>query len=161
MDDDFGFNPSVWGDISSESHPVPTAFTNTVPAPRVVPTSFDDFDDAFADDDDNIFGQAQPAAGGDDFDDFGDFDEGGGDTFEDSQFPEDSSSFDRPAETILLETEWQPLRLSPLPMSGKLSEQIQSVLAPLWENGTVYGAVRDGNIRQVEGVNQTLVSPDR
>lgn len=160
MEDDFG-GPSVWGDVSLESQPPTPALAKTPVVNTTAASAFDEFDDAFADDDEQVFSQAQPAIGGDDFDDFGDFDEGGGDTFTGDNDLDDSPYFDRPVDnTYLLHADWQPLRLNPLPTSGKLAEQIHSVLGPLWED-TDTSTIRDGNIRQVEGVNQTLVSSER
>ena len=94
----------------------------------------------------------------DDFGDFGDFGEGAqaedGATFELETFDTEPALTPRPAE------DWQALNLDPLPSREKLQRQLDSILGPLWTADDPSLFIED-EIRQAEGLNQTLVTPER
>lgn len=149
MDDDITFG-SVWAtDIAAPTtlSPPPAAFS--------LPTLDDD--DAFDD-----FGEpsAQIVAPGDDEDDFGDFgDFGDADDhagFVDAGF-EEQTHIAGPSSSGL----WQCLRLDPLPPRTELEERIEEILGPLWRHGNTLQAMTDDDIREVGGLNQILITPER
>jgi hypothetical protein len=158
MEDDFSF-ASVWG-ASSDPLPIPSPLKQTVEPPVIdfPPSSSssqgdDDFDD---------FGTARTGtsdAQDDDFGDFGDF----GDA-EDMGTPADFGNIGfgqeaRIAPTIA-ESDWEPLRLDPMPSREDLQRQLDVVLGPIWADD-ISGYTTAEDIRQVEGVSQILVTPER
>ena len=153
MDDDLTFGTSVWG----SSDPV-----NVLPPPPPT-TSFhvdDDlsFDDAqFSDDFDNFATPAESvgtAEADDDFGDFGDFGEAqvaANDSFDDTDFGGQATAGT---------TYYQPLELDPLPSGRELQSRINEILGPSWADNTS-NTLTDDNIREVEGIGQMLVTPER
>lgn len=159
MEDDLTFGTSVWG------APEPSLLPPLVkPKPPSLPLhdgfisagddEFDDFDD---------FGPAETAAvqdiaaDDDDFGDFGDFGE------EVPATPADFSG--QPVagpSTSRIETDWEPLDLDPLPDRRQLEQDINDILDPVWDDEQVVeqALTKDG-IRDVEGVNQILVTNER
>lgn len=159
MEDDLTFGTSVWG------APEPSLLPPLVkPKPPSLPLhdgfisagddEFDDFDD---------FGPAETAAvqdiaaDDDDFGDFGDFGE------EVPATPTDFSG--QPVagpSTSRIETDWEPLDLDPLPDRRQLEQDINDILDPVWDDEQVVeqALTKDG-IRDVEGVNQILVTNER
>jgi hypothetical protein len=120
----------------------------------VPPTPFDDLD----------FGEAAQPAEDDDFgDDFGEFDGGQSVEFADG----DMNGF-READPMPEEftppppiATWEPLRLDPLPSPSKLSDKVQELLGQTWTPSNPDDLMTSEGIRQVEGLGQVLVTPDR
>lgn len=143
---------SVW-DTSSE--PINDLLLSTaklstpsIATPQV--DSFNDFDD---------FGETVEP-GTDDFgDDFGDFGEGGDNTatFDNAdvgRFQETQSFVPPPAI-------WEPLHLDPLPPPAELRSMVEEMLNAVWPLSNPADVMTDEDIRQVEGLNQILVGPER
>ncbi|KAF7798341.1 hypothetical protein EIP86_009562 [Pleurotus ostreatoroseus] len=150
-EDDIAFGASVWGASDRLTLSPPTLSAPQIsPEPSSSQDGFDDFDE---------FGTpaetlaASGDEGDDDFGDFGDFGDGAqvaGDAFEPQAF-----------ETMLTPrppSEWQALSLSPIPPRKDLQALINSTLGPLWSSDVPHFS--DEPIRQAEGLNQTLVTPE-
>jgi Domain of unknown function (DUF5102) len=157
MEDDFSF-ASVWGapsDPLSISSPLKQSI---LPPANDFPSSSSssqgDFDD---------FGTAPTGtsdAQDDDFGDFGDFGEAEEmitpADFEDIGFGQE----ERIIAPTIPESEWEPLELDPMPSRVELQERLDEVLGPIWSDDiSPYTTAED--IRQVEGVSQILVTPER
>ncbi|KAK7470428.1 hypothetical protein VKT23_001854 [Stygiomarasmius scandens] len=157
MDDDITFGASVWG--SSEPLDIlPSAQSPQFAAPSASESApsddFGDFDD---------FGPpaghaAQEAAEDDDFGDFGDF----GDVQESMptsvEFSEDAGFVSSPPVAGPSRADWRPLRLDPLPSRSDLEEEINDLLDPLWDKDALSRVTTKDGIRELEGVNQILVT---
>ena len=152
MDDDISFGTSVWGAPDDPISPIPASETAFSPAQNS--HGFADFDDFAA-----PVTASSSAEPDDEFGDFGDFgdvqiiDAQGG--FDEQVSFEDPSLIPGPSFT-----DWQPLQLNPLPTREEIQEQVHQILAPLWINDDL-SQLTDEDIRQVEGLNQTLVSSER
>lgn len=154
--DDFSFDNSVW----SVDPPVPStskpAISNEVKA-----DAFDDFDD-FADpvtavgvsgnDDDDGFG---------DFGDFGDGDANEGFAFEEAGGFGQEDVFADALSTPKPSASWEPIPVDPLPPPNVLSDQVNDLLEPLWAHIDLDSTFTQEQIRQTEGINQTLVTAER
>ena len=156
MNDDLDFGTSVWGTTEQLPISVPTtSFSEPLPAPPSSSRSgFDDFDDF------ETPAETVLASGDDQDDDFGDF----GD-FGEVEGDQDAAAFEpQPFEesipTPRTLNDWTPLRLNPFPSKEQLRHQLDSILDPLWPE---YDSndFTDDEIRQVEGLNQTLVTTAR
>lgn len=127
------------------------------PAPEVsgslvLPTTFDDFE----------FGEAAQPVADDDFgDDFGDFDEGQSVEFEDDDMKGFREADLMPKEPPPPIVTWEPLRLDPLPPSSELFQRVQELLGHTWSSPNPGDLMTSEDIRQVEGLGQILVTPDR
>lgn len=160
MDDDFGFGTSVWGapddpplklenslsssSIPAASSPVNDTKEDTLEAP---PDSedFDEFDDFDA--------AATTVSPDDDFGDFGDFGDAQNATF--------SSGFnEEPPIAGPSRIPLQPLRLHPLPTPDDLREQVERIIAPIYEEDDIAAITTNEEIRQAEGISQILLSPE-
>jgi hypothetical protein len=157
MDDDFSF-ASVWGAPTTPS-PITAPLAQGLAAPTDFPPSSsssqgdDDFDD---------FGTArtEPSdAQDDDFGDFGDFGDAG-EMGTAVDFGEDMAFSQEVHITGSLESEWEPLRLDPMPSKADLQRQVEEVLGTIWTND-ISEFTTGEDIRQVEGVSQILVTPER
>lgn len=145
MEDDLTFGVSVWDTIASPEGVSPIKTRLPIPQPPESSDSgFDDFED---------FNTA-PTSAVEAQDDFGDFEEFG-------ESPTVTASFNNQA---LLRTpserDWQSLRLDPLPGRSELEAEIHRILEPLWadEDSAV---TTDDPIREIEGIAQILVTPER
>lgn len=159
MDDDFSF-ASVWGaPASATPSPLPSHPTLAPPPIDFPPSSSssqgdDDFDD---------FGTArtEPSdAMDDDFGDFGDF----GDV-DDMPTPTDFDGFGQDVHIIsplppVQEPGWDPLRLDPFPSRAELQAQLDEILGSVWTDDISLYTTAD-DIREVEGISQILVTPER
>ena len=141
MDDDFTFGASVWGVEDS---------TATLSKPTTVLPSF------AADDEFEDFGSNQTATtDDDDFGDFGDFDDG-----PTQQFGDDMG-FGEPVAGPSSYGEWEALRLSPMPDREQLERDVDAVLGPLWGQQSLADLTTNDPIREMEGISQILVTPER
>ncbi|KAL1675392.1 hypothetical protein EV122DRAFT_218587 [Schizophyllum commune] len=133
-------------------------------------------DDGFGDFDD-FAGPAQAGGDDDDFGDFGDFGDadGGGDAgagfgeastfgsasgFDDASGFGSSSGFDDFGIPGPSRADWTPLHLEPMPSREELVEDINAIIAPIWERDDVQAYVTDEAEREAEGVNQILTTPE-
>jgi hypothetical protein len=150
MDEDFG--TSMWAatsdrlSLSSPNYP-------TFPQPSLTVNQFDDLDG---------FGTQKDVSVEDDDDDFGDFGDFGQaeDTTEDignSSFSEAAASVAGPSSTW----DWEPLQFDPHPSQQELEAQIEEILGPLWDADDTSQALTDEDVREVGGLAQVLVTPDR
>lgn len=153
MDDDLTLGASVWG--------APDDFASS-PLGRQVsaisPTSstqdgFDDFNDF------STPAETLAASGDEADDDFGDFGE--------TQIIDDVPAFEVEAafgEEVRIcgpsSSDWEPLRLDPRLSRQDLQEQVDEILKPLWATINV-SQLTDEDLRQAEGLNQTLVTSER
>ncbi|PCH41465.1 hypothetical protein WOLCODRAFT_137405 [Wolfiporia cocos MD-104 SS10] len=154
MDDDFSLGASVWGAPASPfapAKPLAPAFSPISPASA---DGFDDFDD-FTTPAETIVASGDEAE--DDFGDFGDFGEAaqGAPAFEDAAFGDEDPRVPGPSSGA----DWEPLRLDPLPPRQDLQDQVDEILGPLWATIDM-SLLTDEDIRQVSGLNQTLVTPE-
>lgn len=160
MEDDLTFGASVWG--AAEPSPLPPLIKLKPPSLPLDDGFISAADDDFDDFDD--FGPAETAAvdqdvAGDD-DDFGDF----GDFGEDVPVtPADFSGVPVAGpSTSRIEREWEPLSLDPLPDREQLEQDINDILEPVWDDEqTVEQVLTKDGIRDIEGVNQILVTNER
>lgn len=175
MDEDFTFGASVWG---TPNEPIATHLTNITsfsslespvpPSPAFSQDRLDDYDDFHT----PPQTQNPSIAQEDDFGDFGDFGEaedleGDRDFAHDPDFGQDGDFGDFPEDATLHEepisgpshTTWEPLRLTPLPSREDLERQINHILDPVWIRD-ISSLTTDEDIRQAEGVNQILVTPE-
>lgn len=156
MEDDFSFS-SIWGD-SSDPSSLPLEQPIVPPINGFPPSSSssqgdDDFDD---------FGTARTGtsdAQDDDFGDFGDFGEA-----QEMAVPADFEGVGfgevvRIAEPTIPESDWEPLRLDPMPSREDLQAQLCEVLGPIWTDDISEFTTAE-DIRQVEGISQILVTPE-
>ncbi|EAU84649.2 hypothetical protein CC1G_00168 [Coprinopsis cinerea okayama7 len=154
MDDDITWGSSVW----ASEDPIAIDAPGTKPRPPSIevpppPTPFGD-DAGFDDFDDFAAADANAQDDGmkdDDFGDFEDFEEGGAQTvsaFVDvDSFPEAGPS-----------RQWQPLQLDPLPPRQELRDEINDILAPIWEGEDIRRITTDDPMREVEGIGQILIT---
>ena len=144
MDDDFG--SSVWA--------TPATGVISLLSPNVSTTisQYDDFDE---------FGlQEEVSIREDDDDDFGDFGDFGQAEDTTEEFG-GSSGFKEPELEAAAGSDWEPLRFDSHPSRQRLETQIEEVLGPLWSNDDVGEALTDEDVREVGGLAQILVTPDR
>lgn len=98
----------------------------------------------------------------DDFgDDFGDFGDGDQISFEDNdmgEFQNEDAFQDFPP---IPPATWEPLRLDPWPSPAELTTSVDNLLQIIWPLMSASTFLTDDNIRQVEGLNQVLVTPER
>ncbi|KZT72558.1 hypothetical protein DAEQUDRAFT_743608 [Daedalea quercina L-15889] len=155
-DDAFG---AVWGTPDTSSlapKPIATTFSSSPSQ-----DGFDDFDE-FGTPAETIASSA--VDGDDDFGDFGDFGEaqdlGEVPAFEeDVGFGEEVRISGPSTHAAAYASDWEPLRLRPLPSRQELQEQVDHILAPLWAS-IDDSHLTDEDIRQTGGINQTLVTPE-
>ena len=165
MDDDLTFGASVWGAPDDAVSPPltlqPPPPLSVSPGPSTAADDFDDFDN-FRTPAETVTGSGDEG-GDDDFGDFGDF----GETQTLPITPGFSTSFGEVTytepegfTTSSASVDWLPLRVSPLPTREQLQEQVDDILDPLWmQDDTSY--LTDDAVREVGGLNQTLVTPER
>ncbi|KAL0570604.1 hypothetical protein V5O48_011352 [Marasmius crinis-equi] len=151
MDDDLTFGASVWGSAETTNPLGTTSTPSHVVSDQTLtsaPDDFDDFDD---------FGApaetSQIAMEDDDFGDFGDAD----DTTAPADFTQ-STGFAQIPVAGPSRMGWEPLRLDPFPGREELAEQISEILEPVWSSYPVSHYTTKEGIRDVEGVNQILVT---
>ncbi|GJJ07288.1 hypothetical protein Clacol_001488 [Clathrus columnatus] len=151
--DDWG--TSVWDTPSGNPPTTSVVLISDAFAPEDVEDAPNDIGDSTT----NFAGQNQFSE--DDFgDDFGDFGDGEQLSFEDNDMNgfQDADAFqDFPA---LIPTAWEPLCLDPWPSSEELASDVDNLLQMIWplDSSTI---LTDENIRQVEGITQILITPER
>ncbi|KAL1738864.1 hypothetical protein HDZ31DRAFT_50342 [Schizophyllum fasciatum] len=143
-DDEFADTPKANG----------LAGADPAAAPAPADDGFGDFDD---------FAGPAGDGGDDDFGDFGDFDDGegaggAGGGFDDAHGFGEVSGFGVPGPST--RAEWAPLRLEPMPAREELAEEVNAIIAPIWEHDDVRAYVTDEAEREAEGVNQILTTPE-
>lgn len=151
MDEDFG--TSMWATATSDRLSLSSPDYPTFPQPSLIVNQFDDLDDfgtqkdVFAEDDDDEFG------------DFGDFGQAEGTTEDigNSGFSEPTASVAGPSP----QWDWEPLQFDPHPSQQALEAQIEEILGPLWNTDDTSQALTDEDVREVGGLAQVLVTPDR
>lgn len=153
MDDD-PFGSSVWATEPGTFSP-PKASSSQLDATFLPPPTnheFDEFDE---------FGEASaPAEQATDDDDFGDFED-----FGDSEVVEASTFHDNfegdPTATPTPPRKIEMLQLDPLPSRLELRAQIERLLEPIFPQNEMARLMTDEPIREVQGVNQILVTEER
>jgi len=157
MEDDFSFT-SIWG-APSDPSTIPSILKETIVPPAIdFPPSFSS--SSLGDDDFDDFGTARTGtsdAQDDDFGDFGDF----GDA-EEMEAPADFENvgFAQEEQSAIVESDWEPLRLDPMPSKEDLHIQLDEMLGPVWADDISEFTTAE-DIRQVEGISQILVTPER
>ncbi|KAF9006542.1 hypothetical protein BDQ17DRAFT_1351922 [Cyathus striatus] len=148
MDDDLTFGASVWGATDTTS-------TSTPIKPLVSSGTFDDepFDEF-----DNFGSPMQTSQDDIDNDDFGDFGDFGEAPVADSSSFDDGLGFGIAGPSQ--QREWHALPVDPYPSGVELAEEIYDIMGPLWENEDITTVTTDIPIREVEGINQILVTSE-
>jgi hypothetical protein len=143
------FGASVWGATERLAISVPpTSFSEPSPAPS---SAQDDFD-AFGTPAETVIASGDEAD--DDFGDFGDFGEVA-EVVDASAF--EAEGYEQPVLSPLPPDDWPVLHLN---SKEDLRRQVDRILGPLWL-GDDPSQFTDDPIRQAEGLNQTLVTPER
>jgi hypothetical protein len=147
MDEDFG--SSVWA--------TPATGVISLLSPNISSTisQFDDFDE---------FGlQEDVSRDEDDDDEFGDFGEFGQveDTTEVFRGSNGFKETELEPEAGSSSLDWEPLRFDSHPSRQMLETQIEEILGPFWSNDDLGEALTDEDVREVGGLAQILVTPDR
>jgi hypothetical protein len=143
MDDDLTFSASVW----AASTPLDIASASWATSP---PKPDDDFDDLVSPDESNL-----EAIDDDDFGDFGDF----GEAHEGESLALEDVNFGQLP--LPGPSHWRPLQLDPFPSRSSLENEINETLVPIWQYEDISDVTTDENIREVEGISQILLTPDR
>lgn len=147
MDDDLTFGTSVWG------------ITDTLDLgpPQTKPSTFSSkvqFNDDQFDDFDDLVETTHTGTVDDDFGDFGDF--GQVEATGSSGFEEFGAAM-----PLAGPSEWHPLKVDPLPSRQELTQELNDILQPIWGHAEASSMFMDEGIREVEGVSQILVTPER
>ena len=147
MDEDFG--SSVWA--------TPATGVISLLSPNISSTisQFDDFDEFGPQED--VFRHE------DDDDDFGDFGEFGQaeDTTEEFESSDGFKETELEPAAGSSSLDWEPLRFDSHPSRQMLETQIDEILGPLWSKDDLGDALTDEDAREVGGLAQILVTPDR
>jgi len=162
MDDDFG--SSVWAMPASRLVSLSSPDYPTFPQSSFTVTPRFDGLDSFGTQKDKSGLGGDGDGGDDDDDDFGDF----GDFGQAEGITEDlgnSGQFSDPAAAVPVagssSWDWEPLRFDPHPSRQMLEAQIEEILGPLWNADDTSQALTDEDVREVGGLAQILVTPDR
>lgn len=149
MDDDLIFGASVWSTDDNVDL--------GLPPPKTSPPSSDpQFEDQFEDFND-LIENTQADAADDDFGDFGDF--GDADAAGSMDF-EHEAAFEAEVRTAG-PSHWCSLKLDPMPSRLELTQQVKEVLEPIWGYEDPSSIFTGEGIREVEGIGQILVTPER
>jgi hypothetical protein len=152
MDEDFG--SSVWETATPGTVPLSSPAYPTFPPSSFTVNQFDDLDG---------FGVQKDVSGreddDDEFGDFGEFGQAEGTTEE----IENSGIFSEPSVSVAGPSswDWEPLHFDPHPSRRTLEAQIEEILGPLWNTDDTGQALTDEDVREVGGLAQILVTPDR
>src|SRR6266404_721192 len=155
MDEDFG--SAVWatpGPASGAVSLLPSDFS-TMPHISSTISQFNDFDE---------FGhQEDVSKHEDDDDEFGDFGEFGQAEDMTGEFGNSSAFEEREPKPAAgsLSWDWEPLRFDSYTSRQILETQIEEILGPLWSSDDLDDALTDEDVREVGGLAQILVTPDR
>ncbi|KAG8891046.1 hypothetical protein FRB98_000055 [Tulasnella sp. 332] len=167
--DDFSFG-NVWGDDSSPK-PLPVdLLPSSSRLGREVHTEladdFDAFNDALPHASSSVVPVTTTFGEEDDFGDFGDFGDAplqtdGVGGFEDDGFDTSSNAFASTSfASPIAPKDWRPLRLDPLPSLQDLTDGVNELLEPLWDERLSDAVWSGESIRQVEGIGQILVTSE-
>ncbi|KZS97881.1 hypothetical protein SISNIDRAFT_481762 [Sistotremastrum niveocremeum HHB9708] len=150
MEEDFSFG-SVWA-----SNTPSTSFHSALSPP----TSETEIPDPPLDEFDEFAAPESTDNNDDDFADFADF--VSNDNFvDDSQFGPMSDFSPLPPEVENpFQDSWQPLRLEPQLSARAIEERVTELLSPLWPQSFEEGDFSREGIREVEGLQQVLVTPE-
>jgi hypothetical protein len=161
MDDDLG--SSVWATPASRLVSLSSPDYPTSPQPSfTVNPRFDDLDGFGTQKDESGLGDDDH--GCDDDDDFGDFGEFGQVEGITEDFGSSGQFSDSAAAVPVAGSsswDWEPLRFDPHPSRQMLEAQIEEILGPLWNADDTSQALTDEDVREVGGLAQILVTPDR
>lgn len=135
MDEDLTFTASVWGTADVLDFGPPQT-KSSVLSPN---DEFDEFEDANA--------VTQPDTGDDDFGDFSEF--GPAENVVSADFGEAQAC--EPSE-------WLSLKLEPLQTRLEITEQVNEILRPVWGEQDCSDVFMAEGIRDIEGINQILVT---
>jgi hypothetical protein len=156
MDDDV-FGTSIW---SAPSHPTASTTTQeststSLLTPQQPSYDLTDSQDRF-DDFDNFEVPTEVEGGGTDDDDFGDFGDFGDAEIVEEGTTTDGFAFEQTPEPVPV----VPLQLDPMPDRDELRRRIDELLGPIV--GPIdWNIVTDEPIREREGPDQILVTPER
>lgn len=145
MDEDFG--TSIWATTASDRVSLSSPKHPTFLQPSLTVNQFDDV--SAGDDDDDEFG------------DFGDFGQAEGTT---EDIGNSSGHFSEPAASGAGSSsswDWEPLQFDPHPSRQTLEAQIEEILGPLWNADDTSQTLTDEDVREVGGLAQVLITPDR
>jgi hypothetical protein len=151
MDDDLTFGASVWG---SED---PDVTFPPLKSSMLTTSNFQQDHDPFHDFDGPT--ESNPDEADDDFGDFGDFDDA--EIVNSTGFEDDIGFGEEVPVAGPSHKDWHPLKLDPLPSRSELSEQVNNILEPIWGYRDPSEMLTDEGIREVEGINQILVTSER
>jgi hypothetical protein len=151
MEEDFG--PSVWATQESGTASLSSPYFSTIPRALPMINQFDEL---------GGFGtQGDAAAQGDD-DEFGDFGEFGQAEDTTEEFADSSRRLSVPI-PVMDSSPWdrELHHFDPQQSRSMLEAQIEEILGPLWDCDDLSEALTDEDVREVGGVVQILVTPDR
>jgi hypothetical protein len=156
MEDDLTFGASVWAAPSDTLSPPSNKGIGSANAL----SAFDFIGDAF--DDSDEFGPSMQTTStqdeNDDFGDFGDFGEVQGDVIRDFEGDAFEEEIRTPEPS---EADWEPLRLDPMPSRAELQKQVNDIFGRIWPNDDISQVTTQEGIREVGGIAQILVTPER
>jgi len=156
MDDEFGFGSSVWSAPSDPPRLLNlTSAAFSMPSPALSHDQFDDFEDFHT----PPQTQNPSIVQDDDFADFADFG-GAGESEATFTFEEEVDFGEEVAVVEPSQLTWRTLQLDPLPAEKDLKQQIEDILGPEWTQD-LSDVTIEGDVRQVEGIGQILVDPER
>lgn len=144
--DDYSF-ASVWDSSDPVVKAEPSTPAFIIPQEATIKAGDESLADDFDDDFDEPIAVTTAAQDDDDFGDFGDFEETTADT-------------PRSAETTVNYSHWLPLCVDPLRSGIELRRDINEILGPTWVD-EMPELMTDDDIRDVEGISQVLITPER
>jgi len=159
MDEDFG--SSVWATPASHLVSLSSPDYPSFPQASFTVNRFDDLDGFGTQKDSSGHGDDGDDDDDDEFGDFGEFGQAEGITEEFG----DSGNFSDT--TIAMPVagpsswDWEPLQFDLHPSRKTLETQVEEILGPLWDDDDTSQALTDEDVRQVGGLAQVLVTPDR
>jgi hypothetical protein len=160
MDEDFG--SSIWATPASHLVSLSSPDYPSFPQASFTVNRFDDIDGFGTQKDSSVHGD--DGDDDDDDDEFGDFGEFGQAEGTAEEFVDSDNFSDT---TIPMSVagrsswNWEPLHFDPHPSRQTLETQIEEILGPLWNNDDTGQALTDEGVREVGGLAQILVTPDR
>lgn len=151
MEEDFG--SSVWATQASATTSLSSPYFPTFPQASPTTNQFDDFE--------GLGAQDNAAGDGDDDDEFGDFGEFGQAEDTTEEFGDSSRLNELVPVTGSSPWDTEPNHFDPYQSRSMLETQIEEILGPLWDGDDLSEALTDEDVREVGGLAQILVTPDR